>query len=65
VPADGGTRLVRTHRRLDLPGDFVPSAAGWHAHLEMLDARLARRPTPPVVAAHDGPERLFSRFANG
>jgi hypothetical protein len=64
-PVDGGTRLVLTHRRLDLPGDFVPAAAGWHVHLDMLQARVAGRPTPSFWATHDDLERLYSRFAKG
>jgi uncharacterized protein YndB with AHSA1/START domain len=65
APVAGGTRLVLTHSRLDLPEDFTPAAAGWHAHLDMLEARVAGRPPAPFWAAHDRLERRYSGFANG
>jgi uncharacterized protein YndB with AHSA1/START domain len=63
TPVAGGTHLVLTHRRLDLPGDFVPAAAGWHAHLDMLEARVAGRAPEPFWERHESLERLYSGFA--
>ena len=63
APVDGGTRLVLTHSRLDLPGDFVPAAAGWHAHLDMLEARVAGRAPGSFWKRHESLERRYARFA--
>jgi hypothetical protein len=54
---------VLTHSRLDLPHDFAPAAAGWHAHLDMLEARVAGRPPAPVWERHESLEGLYSGFA--
>jgi uncharacterized protein YndB with AHSA1/START domain len=59
-PAPGGTRLVLTHSHLDLPGDYAPAGAGWHAHLDVLAARLAGRVPPPFWAAHERLEREYA-----
>jgi uncharacterized protein YndB with AHSA1/START domain len=61
----GGTRLVLTHTRLELPGDFVPAGAGWHAHLDVLAARLAGRVPPPFWALHERLEREYAERARG
>lgn len=39
TPAGDETLLVLTHRRL-ASGDDAPAAAGWHAHLDVLEDRL-------------------------
>jgi uncharacterized protein YndB with AHSA1/START domain len=59
TPVAGGTRLVLTHSRLDLPGDFGPAAAGWHVHLDMLEARIAGHPPEPFWARHEALEQLY------
>jgi uncharacterized protein YndB with AHSA1/START domain len=60
APVAGGTRLVLTHSRLDLPDDFVPAAAGWHAHLDMLEARVAGRVPGSFWDRHESLERDYS-----
>ena len=56
----GGTRLVLTHTRLDLPGDFAPAGAGWHAHLDVLAARVSGQAPPPFWALHERLEREYA-----
>jgi len=58
--AGGGTLLVLVHSRLDLPGDYVPAGAGWHAHLEILAARLAGVAPPPFWATLGNLEREYA-----
>jgi uncharacterized protein YndB with AHSA1/START domain len=43
-PDDGATELVLTHTLLNSAAELHEYAAGWHAHLDLLAARLAGRP---------------------
>jgi len=43
TPQGADTRLVVTHRRLPDRGEMVGVSAGWHAHLAVLEDRMAGR----------------------
>src|SRR5262249_48560820 len=53
-PADAGaTDLTLTHTLLHRASDLHPFAAGWHAHLDLLVARLTGRATDWDSARYD------------
>ena len=45
-PKGGEVKLVVTHRRARDRSQLLGISAGWHAHLDVLDARLAGRELP-------------------
>lgn len=47
APSGGGVRLVITHRRLPDREMLLKVSAGWHAHLDILDAVARDRAPPP------------------
>jgi uncharacterized protein YndB with AHSA1/START domain len=47
APAGQKVRLTVTHRRLPDRGMLLKVSAGWHAHLDVLAARLAGAAPPP------------------
>jgi uncharacterized protein YndB with AHSA1/START domain len=51
APDPAGTRLTLVHRRLPGPRDLADAGSGWHAHLDVLEARL-RGVAPPPFWAH-------------
>jgi uncharacterized protein YndB with AHSA1/START domain len=50
-PAGGEVRLVVTHRRLPDRSHLLGVSAGWHAHLDLLVARLRGEELPMFWAA--------------
>ncbi len=50
-PAEGGTLLTVTHRRLAERDAMLSVSAGWHIHLDVLAARLAELPLPSFWSA--------------
>ncbi len=59
-PHGGKVRLVLTHRRLAARDERLSVAGGWHAHLDILAARLAGTEAPGFWRAHT---RLESEYA--
>jgi len=55
---DGGARLTVQHEDLDDPASY---AAGWHRHVEYLDAHLRARDLPPE-RFWDGYDELLQRY---
>ena len=48
----GGVRLVITHQRLPGRDDVLSVSAGWHAHLDLLVARMQGRAAPRYWQLH-------------
>ena len=48
----GGVRLVITHQRLPSRDDVLSVSAGWHAHLDLLVARMRGREAPRYWRLH-------------
>ena len=49
---EGGVRLVITHQRLPSRDDVLSVSAGWHAHLDLLVARMRGREAPRYWRLH-------------
>lgn len=63
--ADGQVLLTITHRRLPDRDTFVGVASGWHAHTDILLARLAGRTPGNFWRIHGALEREYAqRFAS-
>ncbi|MEX0645463.1 MAG: SRPBCC family protein [Parvularculaceae bacterium] len=45
-------RLLLTHSRLVKRDDLLSTSAGWHAHLDILEAKLAGKTPPPFWSSH-------------
>ncbi|WP_380873749.1 hypothetical protein ACFB49_43580 [Sphingomonas sp. DBB INV C78] len=58
----GQTRLILTHTRLKSRQDRVGTAAGWHAHLAVLAAKLADGGIRDFWAIHEQAERDYERL---
>ncbi len=58
-PAGQKVRLTVTHRRLPDRGMLLKVSAGWHAHLDVLAARLSGTVPPPFW---DGWSRLMQEY---
>jgi len=61
-PEGDRTRLVLTHRGVT-PTAYARTGAGWHAHLAVLEAKLAGREIPDFWALHAQSEQAFARDA--
>ena len=59
APAGQKVRLTVTHRRLPDRGMLLKVSAGWHAHLDVLAARLSGTVPPPFW---DGWSRLMQEY---
>ena len=59
APAGQKVRLTVTHRRLPDRGMLLKVSAGWHAHLDVLAARLSGAVPPPFW---DGWSRLMQEY---
>lgn len=59
APSGGSVRLVVTHTRLATRDDMVSVGAGWHAHLDILAARLADREPEGFWRSHTRLEREY------
>lgn len=57
-PRDADVLLVLTHRRM-APGFLAQTGAGWHAHVDILAARLAGKEPEPSMRAF---ERLLPHY---
>jgi uncharacterized protein YndB with AHSA1/START domain len=58
-PQGDQVRLVVTHRRLASRDMVLSVAAGWHAHLAILAARLDEAPAPSFWSLHTRLEREY------
>ncbi|MGJ8561318.1 MAG: SRPBCC family protein [Litorimonas sp.] len=61
TPKGDGTALKLVHERVVRESDMVGSAAGWHAHLELLECRLSRQLAPNFFERHDTLEAEYER----
>ncbi|HEX6930172.1 MAG TPA: SRPBCC family protein [Gammaproteobacteria bacterium] len=61
TPLDDNVLLVLTHRRLT-PDNMAGTAAGWHAHLGVLDDVLNRRSPRGFWTAHAKAEADYERI---
>jgi uncharacterized protein YndB with AHSA1/START domain len=61
APEGAGTRLTLTHRRLPGPRDLADAGSGWHAHLDVLEARLRGVDPPPFWALWEGLDDAYAR----
>jgi uncharacterized protein YndB with AHSA1/START domain len=62
-PQGSSVLLVLTHRRLDREG-MLEVSGGWHAHLDILQARINGQTPPPFWKTHARLEREYAeRFA--
>ena len=59
-PAGDMVRLRITHRRITHRDDLLGASAGWHAHLDILEARLGGPKADPFWASHT---RLEEEYA--
>jgi uncharacterized protein YndB with AHSA1/START domain len=53
--------LTLTHRRLATRSGMVDVAAGWHTHLDILQAKLEERDPPPFWSTHERLEEEYQR----
>jgi uncharacterized protein YndB with AHSA1/START domain len=53
--------LTLTHRRLSGRAGMLSVGAGWHTHLDILQARLEGRDPPPFWKTHEGIEQDYER----
>jgi uncharacterized protein YndB with AHSA1/START domain len=56
------TRLVVTHSKLADRCERLSAAAGWHAHLDILEAKLENRSAPSFWRAHSAVETEYKKF---
>lgn len=59
---DNRTRLTLTHSRLNDRKERVGTAAGWHAHLAVLEAKLSDGGIRNFWAIHEQAERDYERL---
>ncbi|HEY9553827.1 SRPBCC family protein [Allosphingosinicella sp.] len=61
--AEMGDKVLFTlvHRRLSGRAGMLSVGAGWHAHLDILQARLEGRDPPPFWATHTRAEQEYER----
>ena len=62
TPEAAGVRLVLTHRRLPDREQMLGVSAGWHAHLDILVARLEGVPAKPFWPNHTRLEAEYDRL---
>jgi uncharacterized protein YndB with AHSA1/START domain len=62
VPRDAGVLLVLDHAQLDR-GSGASYSAGWHAHLDLLDAQLSGAPEPDWLARYQELRPEYDRQA--
>lgn len=66
TPEGDRVRLVLTHRKLGDDAEVLSVAAGWHAHVDVLEAKLANVVPPPFWETHTRLEKEYGeRFGNG
>lgn len=63
--ANGGTKLVLTHSGLVGVNDRPQYASGWHAHLAVLEDRLAGRMHPDFWATFDAARKDYAELMAG
>lgn len=61
TPQGDEVLLVVTHRLLDSGEEKISTAAGWHAHLEVLEARLRGTPVPGFWTTHTRMEQEYGQ----
>ena len=62
TPEDAGILLVVTHRNLTDREQMLGVSSGWHAHLDILAAKLAGTPSPPFWPNHTRLEAEYDRL---
>ncbi|MFN3512360.1 MAG: SRPBCC family protein [Phenylobacterium sp.] len=55
------TLMTLTHRKLADPGEMANVGSGWHAHLAILEDRLAGRTPPSFWTVWEGLEAAYAR----
>ena len=65
VEHEGGTAMTLTHERIGRRSYFVGSAAGWHAHLDLLECRLKNTQTVNFFNRHRELEDVYEAQLDG
>lgn len=56
---NGGTEFIVTHERIGRRSDLLGSAAGWHAHLDMLEDHLSGERSHNFFTRHEELEAFY------